>query len=397
MRGRVQIGVIAAAVLQLGIVSFAEDSAVKTNAPPEKESMWASMRDQEDGKFDMSDWLSTAKGFFPVPIIITEPAVGYGGGLMLLFLHDSIQNRAEEMQKHTLKRLPPPSVSGVMGMGTENGTWAAGGFHKGFWKDDTIRYTGALAYLAPNYDYYGTPDIPLPIESIPVSLEGGLLFQQLVFRIADSDFFAGAGYSYFNAEAKLDTDLTLPPLLGDGREFTSASVPFILEYDTRDNQFTPNRGLNAYAQWSYFDEWLGSDNRFDLIWAKNRYWHPVADKFVLGLRLDGEFSSGDVPFYMKPFVNMRGMPAMRRQGDQVITAEAELRWDFTPRWSAVGFGGAGWTSDDGINGFSEAYPAGGFGFRYLFSKLYQLRGGIDVAFSEDESAFYITTGNAWQR
>ena len=65
--------------------------------------------------------------------------------------------------------------------------------------------------------------------------------------------------------------------------------------------------------------------------------------------------------------------------------------------SDVGFGGAGWTSDDGLGGFGQAYPAGGLGFRYLFSKLYQLRAGIDIAFSEDESAFYITTGNAWKR
>jgi len=41
--------------------------------------------DPKDGKFDAGDWLLHHRGFLPVPIIVTEPAVGYGGGAALLF------------------------------------------------------------------------------------------------------------------------------------------------------------------------------------------------------------------------------------------------------------------------------------------------------------------------
>ena len=41
--------------------------------------------DPEDGQLDMSDFLLKHKGALPVPIVITEPAVGYGFGLGLLF------------------------------------------------------------------------------------------------------------------------------------------------------------------------------------------------------------------------------------------------------------------------------------------------------------------------
>ena len=61
-----------------------------TNAPSAKLSMKEMLTDPEDGKVDASEWLSTAKGFFPVVTIITEPAVGYGAGLMLMFFYDSI-------------------------------------------------------------------------------------------------------------------------------------------------------------------------------------------------------------------------------------------------------------------------------------------------------------------
>jgi hypothetical protein len=32
---------------------------------------------------------------------------------------------------------------------------------------------------------------------------------------------------------------------------------------------------------------------------------------VLGLRADGQFTRGDVPFYALPFEMLRGVPAMR--------------------------------------------------------------------------------------
>jgi len=355
------------------------------------------MTDPEDGKFDVSEWLSTAQGFFPAVTIITEPAVGYGAGVMLMFFHDSIENRSKLVKERnpdgTLKRLPPPSISGLFGMGTENGTWGAGGYHMGIWKDDTVRYLGAAGYMSPNLDFY------VGDQAIPFNLESPFLLQQVIVRLGDSHFFAGGNYKFSSTKASPDTDIPLPPLLGNGVETQAGGASGILEYDSRDNIFTPNIGLNSKGEWTHYDTWLGGDNQFDLIALENRAWHPLTESLILGLRLDGNFSSSDVPFYMRPFVKIRGIPAVRYQGDHVLTAEAELRWDFTPRWSLIGFAGAGWTADDNLSDFgnSDTYPAGGFGFRYLVARVFNLRAGIDVGFSEEDSAIYITTGSAWGR
>jgi hypothetical protein len=354
------------------------------------------MTDPEDGKFDLSVMLASAEGFLPVPILITEPAIGYGGGAAVLFFHDSIANKAERLKADVPgekpKRLPPPSISGVAGMGTENGTWGAGAFHLGIWKKDTIRYLGAAGYASVNYDLYGITD-----QGIPVNVEGAALLQQIIHRLGKSDFFAGANYKLLAATAKADTPTPLPPPAGDGVEVTSGGASAILEYDTRDNIFTPNKGLNAKLEWTHFDEWLASENRFDLVQFNNRLWMPLTDSLVLGIRADGDFSSGDVPFYMLPYVSMRGIPAMRYQGDHVVTTEAELRWDFTPRWSVVGFAGTGWTAQGDLSEIGEdgSNPAGGFGFRYLIARLFNLRVGVDVGFSEEDAAIYLTTGYAW--
>jgi len=55
------------------------------------ESFLNQFKDKDDGWFDASDWvLNNAVGFMPVPIIITEPAVGEGLGLAALFFHPRI-------------------------------------------------------------------------------------------------------------------------------------------------------------------------------------------------------------------------------------------------------------------------------------------------------------------
>jgi len=52
------------------------------------ESVFNQLKDPIDGWFDASDWvLNNAVGFMPVPIVITEPAVGEGLGLAAVFFH----------------------------------------------------------------------------------------------------------------------------------------------------------------------------------------------------------------------------------------------------------------------------------------------------------------------
>jgi len=142
----------------------------------------------EDGKFDISDFLSTKYGFMPMPIIVTEPAVGYGAGLNLMFLHDSLAS--------SVHRKSPPSISGVVGGGTENGTLFGAAYHLGFWKEDTIRTTTAVGALDVNMNFY------LRNLGIDMNLKGYAAYQEVMFRIADSNFFLGGNYLYVDIESK---------------------------------------------------------------------------------------------------------------------------------------------------------------------------------------------------
>ena len=54
---------------------------VLTSTSLHANSLFEKFIDPTDGQFDTSGWLIDNKGFLPVPIIITEPAVGAGLGL----------------------------------------------------------------------------------------------------------------------------------------------------------------------------------------------------------------------------------------------------------------------------------------------------------------------------
>src|SRR3954471_22081661 len=104
-------------------------------AVPEK------FRDDDDGSFDMSDYLLRHRGVLPVPLVITEPAVGYGAGVALAYFSQSYEQRAEASRARG-RGVTRPDITVGAAFKTENGTWAAGLGHMGFWDEDRWRYLG---------------------------------------------------------------------------------------------------------------------------------------------------------------------------------------------------------------------------------------------------------------
>ncbi len=296
--------------------------AVSEDESSEEASSRALFFDPEDGALDLSGFLATKTGFLPVASVITEPAVGYGGTFGLMFLHDSISGRAEAVATRnpdgTLKRLPPPSITWVGGFATENGSWGGGLAHMGIFKEDTYRYLGGFFYNSMNLDFYGVGgDFQLPIDFLSYTLDGYYLVQQLERRLGDSDLFIGANFKFMSFDTKLDFNLDIdppdwfPPL---ERRLKNSGIGVLAEYDSRNTIFTPDSGIHAKAQTVFFSETLGGDRSFRKAFVNLRGWMPFHSSWVLGLRAGTNFSSGDTPFYLLPFIDLRGMPLNRYQG-----------------------------------------------------------------------------------
>ena len=351
-------------------------------------------KDPEDGRFDTSRWLVGRKGFLPVPLVITEPAVGYGGGLALAFFHRPPGAAADAAQIG--ERVAPPSISVVMAAGTENGTKIAGAGHLGIWRDDTIRYSGFVGAMDLELEFFGGADFPQFDEGVAYSLKGWATLQQGIWRIGQSDFWVGGQLIYFDSDASLEADGAPPVFDTLNGPIENLGAGVVLQYDSRDNILTPGDGIQS--EWYLRKHWGSFVQDFDYteIDGKNRFYFGPRPDWVVALRVDTSLVGGDAPFYALPFINQRGIPRLRYQGEAVLASEVEARYDIDGRWFAVAFAGVGRAADsfDDLSG-AESRWAGGAGARYLLARALGLQAGIDVARGPEEWAFYLQVGSGW--
>jgi len=348
--------------------------------------------DKNDSQLDLSDYLSQAYGFIPMPIIITEPAIGYGGGATLLYLHDKFIGKKGKSGRNI-----PASISGIIAAGSENGTWIAGAFHLGYYLEDTLRTQTFVGYPSVNIDFYTNNNTP-----VYMNIEGPLGYQSVKYRIAESDFFLGLAYSYAKITNRLKGEKidNIPE-----KTFINSGIHLLMDYDTRDNSLSPNRGMIFNANLAFFDKNIGSQYSYQLYTLQELLYIPINDEFYFDQRLFYSMISGkEAPFFMYPFVNMRGVPVVKYQGEKIAQYEAQLRWNFQYRWSILGFLGFAkaygkdkFSPQDIETSFADAdiVFTKGVGFRYLIAKKFGLRVGIDIASSNEDSAFYLKFGTAW--
>ncbi len=335
--------------------------------------------------------------FLPLPIFITEPAIGEGLGAVLIYFHkDEDQARpkattARELGKTNKKPEPPPTATGIFGAYTNNDTATIGIGHSNSFMDDTYRVQGAAADARINTQYYIT-DTPFDFR-----LQANLLYANPKRRMGDSNAFLGVTTSFLDASVSFDSDLDESGGISlVDFDLVDVGLAASLVYDTRDNTLMPESGyIVDLTTWQY-NEALGGDFNYRNLGLKGRTYYRFTEDYVLGLRLDATRVEGKVPFYAEPYVKLRGIPALRYQGKSAGAVEVEVRRRIGDRWAVSLFTGAGSVSAglqesetrDKINTF-------GFGLRFLALKEEDAWVGIDVAEGPEDVAWYIQMGNAW--
>ena len=353
--------------------------------------------DPEDGQFDLSEWLLDRKGFLPVPIVITEPAVGYGGGVALLFIRESIRD-ATARAKTSRGPVTPPDIYGIAAFATENGTKGIGGGAMLTFAEDRWRYRGGAAKVDVNHKFYGVGGLLTDGQrDIGYTLDGWASSQQILRRLGDTNHYLALSWIYLDLDTRFDSGREKPIIASPESRVRSSGLGLSWEYDGRDNIFTPNNGVLAAIDTLFYSPSIGSDEKFETYRAHVFAYAPLGNSFVLSGRLDGRAARGDVPFYQLPYIDMRGIPAARFQDENAAVAEAELRWNITPRWALIGFAGVGRVWGRG-GSFSEAdnETSKGVGFRYQISRRLGLYAGLDYAWGPDDRVFYIQVGSAWR-
>ena len=351
-----------------------------------------SFKDPEDGAFDLSQYLLEANGALPIVLPITEPAVGYGGTLALLYFH----HRKKKYQTYV-----PPNVSGIAGLYTSNKTWGAGAFHTHIFGENRVRTTTAFFKPDIRYKYYGNNSPILEDNPVSLNLDSWVALQKAEVRLGNSKFYAGLTYTYFKTKVSFDT-IPNRPIINEilkrlNINSTISSLKPALIYDNRDNVFTPTRGIYSKLALNYSAEWLGSSDDFSAIHTDFFAYKPVSPIIGSGWRFQGKYVLGDAPFYAYPFIDLRGIAAMRYQGNNMMLVETEWSFNVYNRWSLIGFtgGGKAFKSFNDFGSANWAYTYGA-GFRYNLARVLGVNMGADFAMGDGRDfAFYVVFGSSW--
>jgi hypothetical protein len=364
----------------------AKDPGAAGDDEPGRTAQASLFRSADDGWPDVSGFLDTKHGFLPVVIPITEPAVGYGAVGGAAFIDQPLGSGR-------------PDITFAGGLGTENGTWGAAIGDSRNWLDNRVQTLAGLVYASVNLDFYGIGDDSV-LKNNPqrytLEPKGGIL--QSKYRLGGTDFWAGLSFVFASVEVSFDAPAGTPRLPDFSQTTDLGGIGPSLTYDSRDNIFTPVRGTYVEATANLFGEALGGDDDFQLYQVIAMQYTPLRPALFLGLRGQAASSSDGTPFYLRPFVVMRGVAAMRYQGENMAQIEAELRWQCWNRVSLVGFVGTGAAWND-LDKFEkkQAATAGGGGIRYEIARKYGLHMGADLAFGPDDTVLYIQFGSAWVR
>lgn len=359
------------------------------NAAPEQAPV--KFRDAADGWFDVSGFLDTAYGFVPILAPITEPAVGYGAAGALVFI-----DRNEAVQGQEFVR---PNIAAIGGLATENGTRGVFGGHIGTWMDGRLRTLAALADADVNLEFFGLggerPEGGSGLD-YSIAAQGGVAGGS--YRLSGVPLWLGLRYARVNTRVSLDNPDS--GLDVDPRDLDLELVALTpsLTLDMRNNFFTPTQGWYVDLSVPVFRKDLGGDRDFEKLAVQAMYYRPWSRSLFLAVRGGVKISSDDTPFFLRPYVWLRGVQALRYQGEDAADTELELRWQLHPRFSLVGFGGAGIVRSD-IAGreLEDTVTAGGGGFRYLVARKHGLHMGIDIALGPDDPVIYVVFGSAWLR
>ena len=371
------------------------ESAAAQTAEPEKKG--------GEEKTEANKKEKKGPSFIPIPIIITEPAVGYGLGAAVGYFHKNKHHKdaggektspvltAETTAQTGKRQKVPPTISGIAAAYTESGTYAIGLAHSASWKKDRIRYVGAIGYAHVVSTFYFN-DTPVEFK-----LNTGLLYQDMKFRIKKSNFFVGGKLLYLTPDLIFDDDLEEIPGVSDRTELNDFGLALQGEYDGRDNKMTPNRGQYVeFVGWKHFEILSGETDYWTIGLTVDSFHEFANSKLVLGLHLDLDTAGGDPPIWGYPWVTMRGIPALRYQNESTAVVEGELRWNIVGRWAAVGFIGVAATRGDmPVFQDESGIVAGGLGGRFLFRPQDELWVGLDLAKGPEQYVLYVVAGHKW--
>lgn len=319
-----------------------------------------------------------------VPIPVSNPTIGTGLQGALLYLHP--RKAGEESA--------PNATSGIGGMYTDTGSWAIGAFHEDSWNNDQYRFMGLFGYGRLSLNYYGGGNVPTLPNPLGYDLNVLVAMPQIQMRLPGTEaWYIGASYLYLDSESNFHLSDIISILPDAQLRIVSAGLGLLVTYDSRNDNYYPARGQYLQVRMTNFSERWGSDDDYHKTKMQFSDYHVIAKRTTLALSSRLESSSTDTPFFNLPYLDLRGFSRGRYQDFNTLSLHAEVRHQFQSRWGMIAFSETGWYSDS-LKRLSNnpRVTSYGAGVRWRTTEDRPLNLGVDVAFTDNDTVYYIRVG-----
>lgn len=276
-------------------------------------------------------------------------------------------------------------------------------------KGNRYHFIGEMRFKETPFNFYGIGN------NTAQSNEDRLVQQQIkVLFDAEKSFVKNAytgisvGFEDYKFTDKIPGGIyASSPILYDRAGGSVIFLGLSQSYDTRNSNNYPTRGFFGRITYQYApDVYGGSNFTGSQIKVNVRNFWSLAPKLVLGIQgLYHTVQGSQTPFYLLPQLGndemMRGYYTGRFRDENLLAAQAELRYRFVNRFGIVAFAGAGKVFSNGNFSLNDMKPDYGFGGRYFFDTAKGLSVRLDYGVGEKrpnekrQSGFYISLAEAF--
>lgn len=200
---------------------------------------------------------------------------------------------------------------------------------------------------------------------------------------------------------------TTSPILYDRAGGSVIYLGVSQSYDTRNSNNYPTKGFFGRVTYQYAPDFYGGSNfTGSQIKVNVRNFWSLVPKVVLGVQgLYHTVQGTQTPFYLLPQLGndeiMRGYYTGRYRDENLLAAQAEIRYRFMNRFGIVAFAGGGKVFANGNFSLNDLKPNYGVGGRYFFDTAKGLSVRVDYGVGEKkanekrQSGFYISLAEAF--
>ncbi len=308
-------------------------------------------------------------------------------------------------------KVSPPSVASLVGMysilppldqaGT-NYSWALGGATRLYFDEDRWRVVFLVAYFDIYREYHGIGGDPTQTDQFNYRQMGAVTVGQVLREVGVKHLYAGLilGYVSFRATTQDPANQAILDSIGGGSTWSGqANLGVAMQYDSRDNQYYPSKGLDINLRLNGSvqagDEYLVISPSLSQYFALSQ-----GDRLVLAYNVFGQFGSGDLPLPLYATYGSRGTTLGYAAGEytdkMMLGAQVELRWLFWWRLGLEGGLGIGKVFES-FNEFGpEPWLPGIWGsLTYKVMEQQDIRARFTVAGGESGVLLYFALGQTF--